>query len=210
MKETKTTEVTATTATESMVNGLKKSGYSDSSILELIMSGSENNEKLVNELRKSGYSDSAILKLITSDSEKNPQAKGQNPQSTKENGKEKVSESEMMERVTELLHELGVPAHIKGYSYLRRAIILFMKDNEMMGSVVKVLYPTVAKEFATTGSRVERAIRHAIEVAWERADLDVLQEYFGYTIQSERGKATNSEFIAMIADKLNLKYTIVE
>lgn len=183
MKETRTTEVTAATTTmECLVNGLKKSGYSDSEILEFITKGSE----------------------------KNPQAKGQNPQSTKENGKEKVSESEMMERVTELLHELGVPAHIKGYSYLRRAIILVMKDDEMMSSVVKVLYPTVAKEFATTGSRVERAIRHAIEVAWERADLDVLQEYFGYTIQSERGKATNSEFIAMIADKLNLKYTIVE
>lgn len=202
MKETVATEVKSTTAMENLISGLRKSGYSDSAILEFVKSGSENNETLVNELKKSGYSDSAILKLITSGSEKNVQKK-------EKDDKKEVSEQEMTERVTEFLHELGVPAHIKGYHYVRRAIILAMEDDEMMGSVTKLLYPTIAKEFATTPSRVERAIRHAIEVAWDRCDVNLLQQYFGYTIQPNRGKATNSEFIAMIADKLKLKYTIV-
>ena len=107
--------------------------------------------------------------------------------------------------VSDIMHELGVPAHIKGYQYLRDAIILSVNSPEMMNSVTKVLYPTVAKHFGTTSSRVERAIRHAIEVAWDRGDIDVLSAYFGYTIQNSRGKPTNSEFIAMIADKLRLK-----
>ncbi len=107
--------------------------------------------------------------------------------------------------VSDIMHELGVPAHIKGYQYLRDAIILSVNNPEMMNSVTKVLYPTVAKHFETTSSRVERAIRHAIEVAWDRGDIDVLSSYFGYTIQNSRGKPTNSEFIAMIADKLRLK-----
>lgn len=107
--------------------------------------------------------------------------------------------------VTEIIHQIGVPAHIKGYQYLREAIILSIKDSDTMSSVTKFLYPTVAKRHSTTSSRVERAIRHAIEVAWDRGDLDVLNSYFGYTIQNDRGKPTNSEFIAMIADKLRLK-----
>ena len=107
--------------------------------------------------------------------------------------------------VSEIMHQIGVPAHIKGYQYLREAIILSVNNTEMMGSVTKLLYPTVAKTFKTTSSRVERAIRHAIEVAWDRGDVDVLSSYFGYTIQSSRGKPTNSEFIAMIADKLRLQ-----
>lgn len=107
--------------------------------------------------------------------------------------------------VSEIMHQIGVPAHIKGYQYLREAIILSINDTEMMGSVTKLLYPTVAKTYKTTSSRVERAIRHAIEVAWDRGDVDVLSSYFGYTIQSSRGKPTNSEFIAMIADKLRLQ-----
>ncbi len=107
--------------------------------------------------------------------------------------------------VSEIMHQIGVPAHIKGYQYLREAIILSINDTEMMNSVTKVLYPTVAKTFHTTASRVERAIRHAIEVAWDRGDVDVLSAYFGYTIQNTRGKPTNSEFIAMISDKLRLK-----
>ena len=108
--------------------------------------------------------------------------------------------------VTEILHQIGVPAHIKGYQYLRSAIKLSVEDPEMMSSVTKLLYPTVAKMHGTTASRVERAIRHAIEVAWDRGDVDVLSSYFGYTIQSQRGKPTNSEFIAMIADKLKLTF----
>lgn len=110
--------------------------------------------------------------------------------------------------VSEIMHQIGVPAHIKGYQYLREAIILSVNDNEMMSSVTKVLYPTVAKMYSTTASRVERAIRHAIEVAWDRGDVDVLSSYFGYTIQNTRGKPTNSEFIAMISDKLRLRMKI--
>ena len=113
--------------------------------------------------------------------------------------------ADMEEQVTEVIHKIGVPAHIKGYQYLRTAILLTLNDGELVNSITKVLYPTVAKMYQTTASRVERAIRHAIEVAWDRGDLDVLNSYFGYTIQNERGKPTNSEFIAMISDNLRLK-----
>ncbi len=117
----------------------------------------------------------------------------------------KINETnDLIITVSEIMHQLGVPAHIKGYLYLREAIILSINDSEMMSSVTKVLYPTVAKRYATTSSRVERAIRHAIEVAWDRGDVDVLSSYFGYTIHNSRGKPTNSEFIAMISDKLRL------
>ena len=107
--------------------------------------------------------------------------------------------------VTDVIHEIGVPAHIKGYQYLREAIILTINDMEMINAVTKVLYPEVAKKFDTTPSRVERAIRHAIEVAWDRGDIEVLQKYFGYTVSNIKGKPTNSEFIAMIADNLTLR-----
>lgn len=106
--------------------------------------------------------------------------------------------------VTEMIHQIGVPAHIKGYHYLREAILLSVEDPEIMNAVTKVLYPTVAKKFGTTPSRVERAILHAIEVAWDRGDVDTLNAYFGYTIHNSRGKPTNSEFIAMLSDKLRL------
>lgn len=106
--------------------------------------------------------------------------------------------------ISDIMRQIGVPAHIKGYQYLRTSISLCISDSEMLGAVTKILYPTVAKQYGTTASRVERAIRHAIEVAWDRGDVDVLSSYFGYTIQSQRGKPTNSEFIAMIADKLKL------
>lgn len=108
-------------------------------------------------------------------------------------------------QVTAIIHEIGVPAHIKGYQYLREAILLAVQDMEVINAVTKVLYPEVAKRFGTTPSRVERAIRHAIEVAWDRGDLETLQKYFGYTVNSAKGKPTNSEFIAMIADRLQLK-----
>lgn len=120
----------------------------------------------------------------------------------------RMSNSDLEVLVSDIMHQIGVPAHIKGYQYLREAIILSINDTEMMNSVTKVLYPTVAKRFATTSSRVERAIRHAIEVAWDRGDVDVLSSYFGYTIQNTRGKPTNSEFIAMISDKLRLQLKI--
>ena len=107
--------------------------------------------------------------------------------------------------VTAIIHEIGVPAHIKGYQYLREAIIITVGNMEVINAVTKVLYPEVAERFSTTPSRVERAIRHAIEVAWDRGDLETLQKYFGYTVNSAKGKPTNSEFIAMIADRLQLK-----
>lgn len=116
--------------------------------------------------------------------------------------------SDMEAQVTKIIHQIGVPAHIKGYQYLRTAILMTIEDNDIINSVTKVLYPSVAKKYSTTTSRVERAIRHAIEVAWDRGDLDTLNSFFGYTVQNSRGKPTNSEFIAMIADNLRLKYRI--
>lgn len=112
--------------------------------------------------------------------------------------------------ISKIMREIGVPAHIKGYQYLREAIMRTVEDPELMHAVTKVLYPSVAKTFKTTSSRVERAIRHAIEVAWDRGDVDVLASYFGYTIQNSRGKPTNSEFIAMISDKLRLDLKVTQ
>ena len=116
-----------------------------------------------------------------------------------------LTDSELELMVTEIIHQIGVPAHIKGYHYLRESIMLSVKNSDIINSVTKLLYPSVAKKYNTTSSRVERAIRHAIEVAWDRGDIDVLNSYFGYTIQNDRGKPTNSEFIAMISDKLRLQ-----
>ncbi len=107
--------------------------------------------------------------------------------------------------VTAIIHDIGVPAHIKGYQYLREAIIYTVNDMDAINAVTKVLYPAVARKFGTTASRVERAIRHAIEVAWDRGDLDTLQKYFGYTVSNSKGKPTNSEFVAMISDRLVLE-----
>ena len=119
-----------------------------------------------------------------------------------------TSAPDMESQVTKIIHQIGVPAHIKGYQYLRSAILMTIRNNDVINSVTKVLYPSVAKTYQTTTSRVERATRHAIEVAWDRGDVDTLNSYFGYTVQNNRGKPTNSEFIAMIADNLRLKYKI--
>ncbi|MCL2036405.1 MAG: sporulation transcription factor Spo0A [Oscillospiraceae bacterium] len=108
--------------------------------------------------------------------------------------------------VTDIIHQIGIPAHIKGYHYLRTAILLAVDDGEMINCITKLLYPTVAKQYSTTSSRVERAIRHAIEIAWDRGNVDTLNGFFGYTIHTAKGKPTNSEFIALIADKLKLKF----
>lgn len=110
--------------------------------------------------------------------------------------------------VTNIIHEIGVPAHIKGYQFLRDAIIMSINDNEMLNSITKILYPEIAKKNNTTASRVERAIRHAIEVAWSRGKMDTIDELFGYTINNGKGKPTNSEFIALIADKIRLEYKV--
>ena len=113
--------------------------------------------------------------------------------------------SGLEELVTSIIHEVGVPAHIKGYQYVREAIMITVENLDVINSVTKVLYPEVAKKYHTTPSRVERAIRHAIEVAWDRGDLETLQKYFGYTVSNTKGKPTNSEFIAMISDRIRLK-----
>jgi len=120
---------------------------------------------------------------------------------------QKTAAPRNMEReVTDLIHEVGVPAHIKGYQYLREAIMMSVEDMEMLNSITKILYPTIAKKYQTTASRVERAIRHAIEVAWSRGKMDTIEALFGYTVNAVKGKPTNSEFIAMIADKIRLDY----
>lgn len=108
--------------------------------------------------------------------------------------------------VTDIIHQLGVPAHIKGYHYLRTAILYSIEDKNLLDSVTKLLYPTVAEIYDTTSSRVERAIRHAIEIAWDRGNVDTLNSFFGYTVDTGKGKPTNSEFIALITDKLRLRY----
>lgn len=116
-----------------------------------------------------------------------------------------VTDTQLELMITDIIHDIGIPAHIKGYQYIRYSIMLAIKDETIIGSITKTLYPTVAKKHNTTSSRVERAIRHAIEVAWDRGDLDTLNAYFGYTVQNNRGKPTNSEFIAMISDKIRLQ-----
>ena len=110
--------------------------------------------------------------------------------------------------ITNLIHDIGVPAHIKGYQYLREAIIMVVNNIDIINQITKQLYPEIAHKFGTTPSRVERAIRHAIEVAWDRGDMETLNSYFGFTVQGTRGKPTNSEFIAMIADKMRLEMKV--
>lgn len=121
---------------------------------------------------------------------------------------DKAEERNLENDVTNIIHEIGVPAHIKGYQYLREAIMMSVTDMEMLNSITKILYPSIAKKFQTTPSRVERAIRHAIEVAWSRGKMDTIDELFGYTIHNGKGKPTNSEFIALIADKIRLEYKL--
>ena len=131
---------------------------------------------------------------------------------TTEKGKESIpveklpAEKDLEQEVTAMIHEIGVPAHIKGYQYLREAIMMSVRDAGMISSITKILYPTIAKRFQTTPSRVERAIRHAIEVAWSRGRTETLDALFGYTIDTSKGKPTNSEFIALIADRIRLSY----
>lgn len=128
-------------------------------------------------------------------------------QNTYEN-KEKYRERNLESDVTNIIHEIGVPAHIKGYQYLRDAIMMSVNDGEMLNSITKLLYPTIAKQHKTTPSRVERAIRHAIEVAWSRGKMDTIDELFGYTVSNGKGKPTNSEFVALIADKIRIEYKL--
>lgn len=131
------------------------------------------------------------------------------PEQGKQQESPKVVETlqrDLEQDVTNMIHEIGVPAHIKGYQYIREAIMMSVKDPGMISSITKILYPTIAKRFQTTPSRVERAIRHAIEVAWSRGRMETLDALFGYTVDTGKGKPTNSEFIALIADRIRLSY----
>ena len=119
--------------------------------------------------------------------------------------KEEAPKKNLESQVTEMIHEIGIPAHIKGYHYLRDAILMAIEDMDVLNAITKILYPTVAKKYQTTSSRVERAIRHAIEVAWSRGKIDILDDLFGYTISNGKGKPTNSEFIALVADTIRLQ-----
>ncbi len=134
-----------------------------------------------------------------------PSGRTYEQQSAREEHKEPQGHN-LEKDVTDMIHEIGVPAHIKGYQYLREAIMMSVEDVEMLNSITKILYPSIAKKYQTTASRVERAIRHAIEVAWSRGKMETLDALFGYTINIGKGKPTNSEFIALIADKIRLHY----
>ncbi|NLK44679.1 MAG: sporulation transcription factor Spo0A [Tissierellia bacterium] len=123
--------------------------------------------------------------------------------------KPQQTESNLEARITKIIHEIGIPAHIKGYLYLREAITMVVEDMDFLGAITKELYPTIASKYNTTASRVERAIRHAIEVAWTRGRIDTINQLFGYTVNNSKGKPTNSEFIALIADKLRLEQEVV-
>ena len=148
-----------------------------------------NNEMLLNRIK-------SVRKMFRNYEKKNEDAKTENA----------MRGENLENRVTNMLHEIGIPAHIKGYHYLRDAIMMAVEDMDVLNAITKILYPTVAKKYQTTSSRVERAIRHAIEVAWSRGKLDTLDELFGYTVSTGKGKPTNSEFIALIADTIQLEY----
>lgn len=149
-----------------------------------------NNEMLLNRIK-------TVRRPVRSCEKRNDELSSQVPY---------IREGDLENRVTNLLHEIGIPAHIKGYHYLRDSIIMAVQDMDVLNAITKVLYPTVAKRYQTTSSRVERAIRHAIEVEWNRGKLDTLDELFGYTVSTGKGKPTNSEFVALIADTIQLEY----
>ena len=205
---------------------LLQSGHFDAVIMDVFMSGLDGIEVL-DYIRENVSNPPLVMMLSSVDNEGfeqrimnagadfyfikpvEPSSVAKRVQSLADWKKENSKKVGFVERDTEvvisdIMRQIGVPAHIKGYQYLRTAIDLSINDAEMLEGVTKLLYPTIAKMYSTTSSRVERAIRHAIEVAWNRGDVDVLSSYFGYTIQSDRGKPTNSEFIAMIADRIKL------
>ena len=179
--------------------------FTPDSVPSFIVTSQLNNPSMLTEASEAG-ADYCVLKPVNYPglAERIRRLIRQRGATVKPETKEKRENVELEAQVTKIIHQIGVPAHIKGYQYLRTAIIMTINDNDIINSVTKILYPSVAKRYQTTSSRVERAIRHAIEVAWDRGDVDTLNSYFGYTIQTSRGKPTNSEFIAMIADNLRL------
>lgn len=168
---------------------------------QLNITAAKDNEKIYKILGDLMNGDKEFQIMITVPSGKNVGLKNavQEP-------KKSAVQRDLEQDVTNMIHEIGVPAHIKGYQYLREAIMMSVEDPGMISSITKILYPTIAKRFQTTSSRVERAIRHAIEVAWSRGRMETLDALFGYTIDTGKGKPTNSEFIALIADKIRLSY----
>lgn len=161
-------------------------------------------EQLI-QLKKLGWTMDDLIELVGAlEATTKTETVGKIHELGKENFLKKEREKSLEQIVSDVIRKLGVPAHIKGYCYMREAIIMCIEDPHAIESVTKTLYPDVAKKFSTTSSRVERAIRHAIEVAWTRGDLSYIQEIFGYTVSSEKGKPTNSEFIAMLADAIRL------
>lgn len=154
------------------------------------------------------FNNDALIEKIRSikDSRKAKKTQQQTSLFTQDN--QAVNDRNLESDITAIIHDIGIPAHIKGYQYLRDSIMLAVTDAEVINSITKILYPTIAKKYQTTASRVERAIRHAIEVAWNRGNTDTLNDLFGYTISNGKGKPTNSEFIALISDKIRLEYNI--
>ncbi len=168
---------------------------------QLNVNTTKDNEKLYKIIGQLMSADKEFQIMITV-----PSAKKEMPEFSGMEMQKKTEERDLEQDVTDMIHEIGVPAHIKGYQYLREAIMMSVQDNAMLSSITKILYPTIAKKYQTTSSRVERAIRHAIEVAWSRGRMETLDNLFGYTIHTGKGKPTNSEFIALIADRIRLKY----
>lgn len=171
---------------------------------QLNINTTKDNEKIYKILGDLMSADKEFQIMITVPSAKRKEAQIQAQSS--ELPEEKQTVRDLEKDVTNMIHEIGVPAHIKGYQYLREAIMMSVEDAGMISSITKILYPTIAKRFQTTPSRVERAIRHAIEVAWSRGRMETLDALFGYTIDTGKGKPTNSEFIALIADRIRLSY----
>ncbi len=171
---------------------------------QLNISTAKDNEKIYKILGDLMNTDKEFQIMITV-----PSGKGENASKpAHELRKQELVIRDLEQDVTNMIHEIGVPAHIKGYQYLREAIMMSVEDPTMISSITKILYPTIAKRFQTTPSRVERAIRHAIEVAWSRGRMETLDALFGYTIDTGKGKPTNSEFIALIADRIRLSYKV--
>ena len=169
---------------------------------KLSITATKDNEKIYKILGDLMNADKEFQIMITV-----PSAKGEMTEKpVKEAPRQEILPRDLEQDVTNMIHEIGVPAHIKGYQYLREAIMMSVEDPGMISSITKILYPTIAKRFQTTPSRVERAIRHAIEVAWSRGRMETLDALFGYTIDTGKGNPTNSEFIALIADRIRLSY----
>ena len=171
---------------------------------QLQFTATKDNDKIDQVLKHLLEAGKGFQIMITVPDAKAGMAEGKKVRSTSQSVSSDIHDLE--QDVTDIIHEIGVPAHIKGYQYLREAISMSVEDPTLISAITKILYPTIAKKYQTTQSRVERAIRHAIEVAWCRGKMETLDAFFGYTVDNGKGKPTNSEFIALIADRIRLSY----